>query len=68
MNEQVQKRVKSFVWRAGAFVSLAVFGYLANIADIREIDGYKLATIFTVTISAYVVGEVTKYLNPIGKE
>lgn len=64
MDTQVQKRVKSFVWRAGAFIALAVFSYLANVGDIREIDPYKLGTIFTVTLSAYIVGEVTKFLNP----
>jgi hypothetical protein len=63
MSEQLIKRAKSFAWRAGAFVSLAVFTYLANVSDIREIDFVKLATIFTVTISAYIVSEITKFYN-----
>ena len=60
---QLSKRVKSFLWRIGGFTAVAVCAYTANIGDIREIDFWKLATIFLTTVSAYVVNEVTKYLN-----
>lgn len=63
MDSTLMKRVKSFVWRAGGFVAVAAGAYLANIGDIREIDPYKLGTIVTVTLAAYVVNEVTKLLN-----
>lgn len=57
------KRVKSFMWRWGAFVIIAVGAYVGNIADIREVDLWKLATIFTTVTVAYLVNEATKYLN-----
>lgn len=59
----MDNRIKSFIWRAGLFVTVAVAGYLANIADIREIEFYKLGTIFVTTLSVYVVNEITKLLN-----
>jgi len=63
MNNKLKKRLYSFVWRAGLFTGLALLTYLSNVGDIREIDPYKLATIFTVTLSAYILNEGTKYLN-----
>lgn len=62
----MSNRLKSFLWRAGGFTAIAICAYTANIADIREVDFYKLATIFLTTISAYIVNEVTKYLNSGG--
>jgi hypothetical protein len=59
----MDKRIKSFLWRAGAFVAVAIAGYLMNIGDVREVDPWTLATIFTVTLATYVVNEVTKHLN-----
>ena len=59
----MNNRVKSFIWRAGAFVIIAISAYLANISDIRDIEIGKMATIFVVTISSFVVSEVTKSLN-----
>lgn len=47
----------------GGFTLVAVSAYLANISDIREIDPYKLATIFVVTAAGYVVNQLTKTLN-----
>lgn len=63
MKTAFPKRVKSFFWRAGAYVALAICAYTVNISDIRDIEWNKLATIFVVTISAYVISEGTKYLN-----
>lgn len=34
-----------------------------NIADIRSIDVWKLATIFTTVTMTYLVNEATKFLN-----
>lgn len=56
-------RIKSFLWRAGVYVAVAVAGYLANISNIQEIDANKLATMFVVTLSVFVVNEATKHLN-----
>ena len=57
------KRIKSFVWRYGAFVAVAIAGYFMNIGDVREVDFYTLATIFSVTTGTYIVNELTKYFN-----
>ena len=59
----MNKRIKSFLWRAGLFVSVALATYLSNIGDVREIEPNKLMTIFVTTLSVYIVNEVTKYLN-----
>lgn len=59
----MNKQVKSFIWGMGGFTLVAVSAYLANISDIREIDPYKLATIFVVTAAGYVVNQLTKTLN-----
>ena len=56
-------RIKSFIWRAGVYVAVALAGYLANIGNIQEIDFNKLATIFVVTLSVFVLNEATKHLN-----
>lgn len=63
MNEELQKRIKGFIWGMGGFVAVAICAYLANISDIREIDFYKLATIVVVVASGYVVNQITKTLN-----
>lgn len=59
----VKKYAMSYLWRAGVFVIVAVSVYLMNIADVREIDLYKLATIFVVTLATYVVNEGTKIIR-----
>ena len=59
----VKKYAMSYLWRAGVFVIVAVSVYLMNIADVREIDPYKLATIFVVTLATYVVNEGTKIIR-----
>lgn len=59
----MKNRIMSFVWRYGAFVAVAVASYLVNIADIREIDFWKLGTIFTITTATYILNEVTKVMN-----
>jgi len=59
----ISNRVKSFAWRAGLFTVLAVTAYTANVSDIREIDFYKLGTIFVVAMSSFVGSEITKHFN-----
>ena len=59
----MNNRIQSFIWRWGAFVIIAVGAYVGNISDIREIDVWKLATIFITVTVAYVANEGTKYLN-----
>lgn len=61
--DQLIKRLKSFVWRAGAMTILALSAYLVNISSIQDIDWDKLATIAVVTVSGLIVSEITKYLN-----
>lgn len=63
MNEQLKKRMESFLWGMGGFTVVAIAAYLVNINDVREIDPYRLATIFVVTAAGYVVNQVTKSLN-----
>lgn len=60
---EIAKYVRSYAWRAGVYVLVAAGVYLMNIADVREIDLYKLATIFTVTLATYVVNEGTKVIR-----
>jgi hypothetical protein len=66
MNEIFKTRLFSFIWRAGVFSGVAVAAYLVNVSDIREIDLFKLGTIFLVTIASYVLNEGTKYFNSGG--
>lgn len=63
MNEELKKRLKSFAWGFGGFTAVAVCAYLANLGDIRELDPYKLLTIFVVSGAGYVVNQLTKSLN-----
>lgn len=63
MNEELKKRVMTFIWGIGGFTAVATAAYLVNINDVREIDLYKLVTIFVVAASGYVVNQVTKKLN-----
>lgn len=63
MTKKEINRIKSFVWRYGAFVAVALAGYLMNIGNVKEIDPNTLLTIFTVTTATYVFNEFTKYFN-----
>lgn len=64
MTKKEINRIKSFVWRYGAFVAVAIAGYLMNIGDIKEVSFNTLGTIFTVTTATYIFNEFTKYFNP----
>jgi len=59
----MKTRIQSFLWRAGVYTAIAVAAYVVNFADIREIDPWKLLSIFVLTISGYIVNEGTKWLN-----
>ncbi len=63
MTKKEINRIKSFVWRYGAFVAVALAGYLMNIGNVKEIDPNTLLTIFTVTTATYIFNEFTKYFN-----
>jgi len=63
MNQETIKRIKSFAWGMSGWTGVAAAAYLANIADVREIDIYKLATIVVVAACGYFVNQVTKILN-----
>ncbi len=63
MTKKEINRIKSFVWRYGAFVAVAIAGYLMNIGDIKEVSFNTLGTIFTVTTATYIFNEFTKYFN-----
>ena len=66
MTEEIKKRIITFLWGLGGFTLVAVAAYLVNIADVREIDIYKVATIFVVAAAGYVVNQMTRYIN-VGK-
>lgn len=63
MDEELKKRVFTFLWGIGGFTAVATCAYLVNISDVRDIDPYKLATIFIVSAAGYVVNAITKTLN-----
>lgn len=63
MDKTLKERVITFLWGMGGFVGVAVSVYLMNIADVREIDFWKLGTIVVTVAAGYVVNQATKYLN-----
>lgn len=57
MKEQIIKRIKSLLWRAGAFAVVAFLTFIIeNIADVG------IASQWVVLVSL-LLGEVTKFLN-----
>jgi hypothetical protein len=59
MNEQLKKRLKSFSWRLGGMVVVAVLAFVIDNATLLEIPPYL------VVILGLILGEVTKYLNKV---
>jgi hypothetical protein len=57
LQEQIIKRLKSFLWRAGAFVAVAGLSALVDILGIAKVDP------LIITIVSLVAGEITKFLN-----
>lgn len=57
MSEQFKSRAKSFVWRLGGMVAVAVLSFgIDNAADLH-------IPTWGVVISGLLVGEITKFLN-----
>ncbi len=63
MTTKNKNRIKSFVWRYGLFVGVAITTYLSNVGNIQEIDITKLVTIFVTVTATYVGNEITKRMN-----
>lgn len=63
MNELLVKRIKSFIWRAGAMASVAVAAYVLNVGDVFKLDYHILINLAVLAVAGLVVAEVTKYLN-----
>lgn len=63
MDKTILERVKTWLWGIGGFCAVAVAVYLMNIADVREIDFWKLATIVVTVGAGYVVNQGSKYVN-----
>jgi len=59
----MNKQLKTFLWGMGGFIAVAVGTYTMNLADIRDLDFYKIATIVVTVASGYIVNGITKYLN-----
>ena len=57
MDEQIKHRLKSFAWRLGGMVLVAVLSFgIENAAELN-------IPAWGVVIAGLVVGEVTKFLN-----
>ena len=54
---QFEKRLKSFIWRLGAYVIVSILGFI--IANLGEIN----IPAYAITFVALFCGEITKYLN-----
>lgn len=63
MNQELQNRIKSFLWRAGGLTAVAVGAYILQVGDLYMLDIKTLVNLSGLTIIGLVVGEVTKWLN-----
>jgi len=59
MNDQFVKRLKSFGWRFGLFMIVAVLGYLSE--HIPELGFPEIVT----TLVVFICNEGTKYFNRV---
>jgi hypothetical protein len=57
MNEQVKNRLKSFAWRLGGMVLVAVIGFVIDNETALNVPSWL------VVVLGLVMGETTKYLN-----
>lgn len=57
IKEQLIKRLKSFAWRAGAWIVVAGLAAIPDMLGIMKIDANIIALI------ALITGEATKYIN-----
>ena len=60
--QQLVKRLKSFAWRAGAFVVVAGLAAVPDFLGIFKVEPGVIALV------ALVVGEITKYVNTFVNE
>jgi len=63
MEKTLKERMIIWLWGMGGFIGVAIATYLLNIADIREIDFWKITTIIVVVGAGYVVNQGSKYVN-----
>ena len=61
METQLQKRIKSFLWRGGAIAIVAFLGFVAE-----NIGEFNLPE-YAIVMTGLVIGEITKYLNTSNK-
>lgn len=57
MSEQMVNRIKSFLWRFGAYLAVAGLAWISENIGLLDLSPTVTAVI------AYVIGEITKYLN-----
>jgi hypothetical protein len=57
MNEQIKNRLKSFLWRLGGMVVVALIGFVVDNETALNVPGWL------VVVLGLIGGEVTKYLN-----
>jgi len=55
--EVLVKRLKSFLWRLGAYVAVAVIGFLINNLELVNLPPTVVAVV------ALILGEITKYIK-----
>lgn len=55
--EQIIKRLKSFAWRLGAYCVVSSLAFILDLIGLFDIPAE------IVVIIAYVVGEITKFIN-----
>lgn len=60
--QQLIKRIKSFLWRAGAFVVVSGLSAIVDMLGIMKVDP------IIITLVSLVVGEITKYVNTYSLE
>lgn len=63
MNQELLKRFKSFFWRAGGMLVVAVGAYILQIGDVFKLDWHTLVNLAVIAVVGLAVGEVTKWLN-----
>lgn len=63
MNIELKNRIKSFLWRAGAAVTVSGGAYFLKIGDLWQLDFKTLVNLGAVAVATLAVAEVTKWLN-----
>lgn len=64
----MEKRIKSFLWRAGGLATVVASAYVLNLGDLWKIDAKTLVNLTVMAVLGLIVGEITKYLNSEVKE